>query len=204
MWAGGRSDHNVQKRRRGSVRQELTLSRREELEKMLKRMFIVVGAIVAAVAIAQVNGRVVGAVGRGAAGNGEGRAGHFNLEVKKFMRTGSPHAEYTGRFEWSELSQELSHRFNITMARPVAVGVNMETRVCEFGGHARLRRPGPNGPVVIEGRIQVRVVDRRTPTSAGEPDLISWQFVSPATNVDLRFNGAVREGDIHVFARNGN
>ncbi len=171
---------------------------------MLKRMLIVVGAIVAAVAIAQVNGRVVGAVGRGAAGNGEGRAGHFALEVKKFMRAGSNHAEYAGRFEWSELSQEASHRFIITMARPVAVGVNMETRICEFNGPARLKRPGPNGPVVIEGRLQVRVADRRLPGGTGEPDLIRWQFLSPAHNLDLRFDGAVREGDIHVFARNGN
>jgi hypothetical protein len=178
------------------------VAQREE-QIMLKRMMIVVGVIVAAVAIAQVNGRVVGAVGRGAAGNGENRAGHFGLDVKKFMRAGSHHAEYAGRFEWSEITTEASHRFGISMSRPAAVGVDMENHVCEFGGPARLRRMGASGPIVIEGRIQVRVVDRRH-QGKGEPDLISWHFISPAHNIELGFNGGVREGDIHVFARNGN
>jgi hypothetical protein len=160
-------------------------------------------AIVAAVALAQ-DVRIVGAVGRGVAGNREGHAGHFGLEVKKAIR--GDQIRMDGRFEWANISPEAHARFQITMGRMTALAVNAERSVCEFAGHARLVRQTSTGPVATEGRIQVRVVDRVQPDSRIDGDArdgISWQFVSPTSNVTLSFEGLVREGDIKVFARHG-
>lgn len=167
---------------------------------MLKRIFVFAAIVGSAVALAHFQGRVVGAVGRGVAVNGEGRRGGFALDVKKAMRHTGGHAELSGSFTWHEMSSTSSHGFAIEMRRVHSVEVNSTHNVCEFSGPARLTRMTPNGPVAVEGRLQCRVEDRRRPMDE-DPDLIAWHFASPTTNVSVSFAGAVREGDIKVFAR---
>lgn len=178
---------------------------------MNRNLLILVFGAICAIALAQVTVRVVGAEGRGIASNGNGRHGQFHFGVRKLVRMNEVRLE--GNFEWREMSTTNTGAFTVVMARPTNIEVNNTHDVCEFGGPAKLSRMGPNGPTTIEGRLVCRVADFRRPHTGGTSgggdgqdgtnvaDLIRWQFISPVATVSYGFDGAVREGDIKVFAR---
>jgi hypothetical protein len=165
---------------------------------MLKKLMTVAAMGVATFVLAQ--GVVVeSSYGTGVAANEQGGAGRFNYEVmKRSPATGNP--IFNGRFRFERISTNAAQRFVIEMGKPRVLAV--AENVCEFGGPAVLLRRNANGQNIrVEGRLEVRVVDRRRPNQPNPSnlkDVMSWRFVRPNSNEVLTFEGLVREGDLVV------
>lgn len=166
-------------------------------------LFGALGVVVAGLALAQTIA-VAGAKGQGTAISPTSNAagGEFMLAVRKIWRGNMSTVE--GRFHWATFAPTPAARVVIAMPNARTLSVNRLERSCEFAGPATLTRMGSAGPVVINGAVHVKVVDRNHPGADGEVrDLISIRFLSPTTNLGYTFEGVVNNGDIVVFAREG-
>lgn len=166
-------------------------------------LFGALGVVIAALALAQTVA-VAGAKGHGTAVSPTNNAGgEFMVAVRKIWR--GNHSMVEGRFHWSTMATTPAGRIAIAMPNARTLSVNRPEHSCEFAGPATLTRAGSTGPVTINGAVHVKVVDRRHPNDDGElRDLISIRFMSPTSNAAYAFDGVVNNGDIVVFAREGN
>lgn len=151
---------------------------------------LVVGAAVA-------QNTAAAAHGRGVAGNEQNVRGTFNFEVARRPREGGGTPVIAGRLTFR--SQHPTERVvtEVTMTQILQLAF-ANPKVSEFGGRGVLVRRSPNGePRRFEGRLSVRVQDRRT-NGRGEPDLFRIQFWSADNRQLLNFNARVLDGDIVV------
>lgn len=165
---------------------------------MLKKLtFVGVTALTAAVLAQSL--MVQGARGRGVARNPDG-GGHFSMDVKKF--THGNETRITGGFEFTAITPNSNAGFRVMMRRAHVYG--QQDNAAEFSGPAKLVRPSPNGPVVVEGRLLVRVVDNRDPnlTDGEDRDRLRFAFLTPTAPAPVvTFEGNVAHGDINVYQR---
>lgn len=160
---------------------------------MKLRMIFVLA--VGAVTFGLAQNTVQSAFGRGTAANANNVRGNFDFEVtKRRGETGEPVIRGRLTFRSENTNEHVVAEINMTQIRSAGF---TNTKVCEFGGAAVLVRRRAGSVIRNEGRIAVRVQDRRI-EGVGEPDLFRIQFFSPA-NVELyRFDGRVVEGNLTV------
>lgn len=160
----------------------------------MKKLFVTLFAVVACLAVAQNAGQ--GARGRGVAVNENQVRGAFMFEVLKFQREGS---EPVVRGNLQFRSENRIERFliQVDMLR-VRQAAFANPLVCEFDGPGVIvRRAANTEPRRVEGRVVVRVQDRRS-NGSGEPDLFRIQFFNRNNEEIYRFQGRVLDGDIVV------
>ncbi|MBX7135654.1 MAG: hypothetical protein K1X67_23550 [Fimbriimonadaceae bacterium] len=151
---------------------------------------------VSLVAIASAQNATQSAFGRGVAQNGDNIRGNFDFEVVKQRREGSePVVRGRLAFRSEVPAQRVVTEINLVRPREAAFVVN--TKVCEFTGPAVMVRRSAEGVRRTEGRIAVRVQDRRI-EGQGEPDLYRVEFFNAANTRLYRFDGRVISGNLTV------
>lgn len=169
---------------------------------MFKRFLTLIPISLAALALAQ-NASVVGAKGEGAATSEDGRHGRFNFQMVKHTR---PNGEF--RIEGRLRFESLSPAENGHPARHVVIEMgnarvlDKANNVVEFAGPGVIVVKSRGETVRHEGRVEVRVEDRRRQTDRrGRPDLFRIGFNFANSDRHYRFGGEVQRGDIEVFQR---
>lgn len=164
---------------------------------MLKKIIVVAGVAVAALAMAA--WLVQGAKGRGVAVGEHGVRGHFQMEVKK--RTDGHRIEVGGPFMFKA---RINNARTVEIHMPRCREFVKNGQVAEFHGPARAVFIEGRHRIVREGPLHVRVNDRRGPQHPGDPDELGLHFFGPNQTVLYAFAGLVMEGDIMVYEREGN
>ncbi|HRI43933.1 MAG TPA: hypothetical protein PLL78_12330 [Fimbriimonadaceae bacterium] len=150
---------------------------------------------VVGVAVAQ--NTAAAAHGRGVARNEQNVRGTFNFEVGRRPREGGGSPIIAGRLTFRSENPTERVVTEVTMTQIVQLAF-ANPKVSEFGGRGVLvRRNGIGETRRFEGRLSVRVQDRRT-NGRGEPDLFRIQFWSADNRQLLNFNARVLDGDIVV------
>lgn len=158
------------------------------------RSLIVLFVSVAAIATAQNTAQ--SAFGRGVAQNADNIRGNFDFEISK-RRGENGQPVYRGRlaFRSENAREHVVTEINMAQLRSAAFVVN--TKVSEFGGTGVLVRRTAAGVRRTEGRLAVRVQDRKI-EGVGEPDLFRIEFFNAANTRLYRFDARVVDGNLTV------
>lgn len=169
---------------------------------MHKRFFLAIPLMVAALALAQ-NAGVVGAKGEGIARSEDGRTGKFAFQMAKATRpNGESKIEGRLRFESNvpNVGDRPGRHVVIEMGNARVLGKH--ENVVEFGGPGMIIVRTHDGVVRKEGRVSVRVQDRKRPdANRDRQDLFRIRFDVANSDGFYQFDGAVARGDIQVFMR---
>jgi hypothetical protein len=157
---------------------------------MLKKIGFVLVASFSLAAVAQ-NGIVEGAWGRGILQSREGVGAATSFEVARFSRESE--VRVAGRLHFASRTERAAIELNSVRIERLAVN----GAVAEFAGFARGVVRTSDGPRRVEGRIQVRVQDRRR-EGQGDPDTFSITFANRDNSFVYNYAGLVRDGDFRV------
>ncbi|MBL8086813.1 MAG: hypothetical protein JNM85_01925 [Chthonomonas sp.] len=139
--------------------------------------------------------------GRGAALSEDGRRGHIDFEAVRVKKDDK--SEVKGRIKFEQIAND--------KGRAVFIGVRMvgELKVtdnkAELAGPAVLETKGENGPVRLEGRAVLMVIDQARPgqNNGDKKDGFRIRFKAKDSDRTFEFGGALREGDFVVFKKQG-
>ena len=170
----------------------------------MKKVFSIAISAVALCAVAQ-DGLipVAGAYGRGLAKAADNRVGEFKFEgVKLKKRDGT--FVYRGPLEFTQVRNANGPMVKISSRNARIVGVN--EHVAEIGYPAVMVLPpltAGGQPRRIEGRAEVRVVDKRAANATtGDKDVFGIHFTKEGTEINFNFVGEVQRGDVAVRVAN--
>lgn len=153
-------------------------------------------AAIFAVGVAVAQNTAAAAYGRGVAANERNVRGNFNFEVARRPGNGG-NPTIAGRLTFRSENPTERVVTEVTMTQLVQLAF-ANPKVSEFGGRGVLVRRNGNGETRrFEGRLSVRVQDRRT-NGRGEPDLFRIQFWGADNRQLLNFSARVLDGDIVV------
>lgn len=169
---------------------------------MQKRFFLAIPLMIATLALAQ-NASVVGAKGEGAAKAEHGRIGKFNFQMVKATRPNGE-SKIEGRLRFESISP--AHGGNPARHVVIEMGNARELgkteNVVEFAGPGVMVLKTRGETIRKEGRVAVRVQDRRRPEQErGRPDLFRIRFNIANSDGFYQLDGEVQRGDLQVFQR---
>lgn len=169
---------------------------------MLKRFLTATPLAFVALALAQ-NATVIGAKGEGLARSEDGRNGKFKFNMAKAARpNGAFRIEGQLRFESNVAPNTGNPGRHVVIEMGDAKQLSKENKVVEFGGPGVIVVRTRDGVVRHEGRVSVRVEDRRSvDQKLGMPDYFRIGFAVQNSDAFFRFDGKVVRGDILVFKR---
>ena len=138
--------------------------------------------------------------GKGEAGNTNPGRANFDFEAAKWISGDS--STVRGRFNFKFEAPDRTKNFGLEL-RPV-MHMSVDGNSAIFEGAGKLLKRGQNGqPIVVNGRVWVKVWDNKRPNQqvggAIVPDKISVRFNVEGSELPPReWMGAVRRGDIVV------
>jgi hypothetical protein len=164
---------------------------------MLKRTLLLAALGLAALAVAT-HVVFVGASGHGRATDGH-RIVDFQLGVGK--ATDGTHTLYRGTLDLFQ--PHTPHQPAVYVQLVHLRELEKTGNVVEFAGAGAMTVRTQTGHQTVHGRVEGRVVDRRTPHHPqNDPDLIAVRFIPQGqTEPVYNFDGALHRGDIQVFER---